>query len=693
MHILPRKRFLSAVFAAFSATSLTASADTADLVYLGGVIHTVDAQYPTAEALAVRDGKFIYVGNDDGAKEFIDESTEVVRLDGAFVMPALYDIHIHALTGQVTETYNCGFSPNSTVEEILGHVRHCAERSDDLWVQGGAFGVELVKTYEGPPIRALLDEVSGDKAVYLTDMSFHTVMLNSKALELLGITRDSQPVEGGFIYRDADGNPNGFIAEQQITAIQKMVPVRSEPELDSSMVALQRRMNGYGVVGWREAFPAPYELETYARGESSGKLHSRVSACMAFPFKDGGIDRVIETSAALSGVFFKIDCAKAFADGIMPSFTSFLVEPYSDPSVHGMGDDYRGYPFLTVEALADAMTDLDTAGMVLKTHGSADGAHRLILDAAAITRTRNGPDGPRHEGGHIVLVHPDDRHRYAELNVAAELSPAMWFPSELAKFTGERDLGYDRAHQQFPARAMIDAGAMVTAGSDWPVAEPNPWPAIEALITRQDPYRSTEHFGMPYLGKDQAINLQEALQIYTLNNADQMGHPDEWGSITVGKSADLLVLNHNLTEIDPKAISETYVLRTLLAGEVVHEMSEEEIVHQRSRSVAAAFRNKSVEQMRDLYADDVRVVTAGSPALEGREQVMGFFGDFFKSPADQLIMNVHKVEVDGNMAIEVGDYVLTLPDGSAMDKGNCLVHWRKSDGAWRVVNDVIVTNM
>ncbi|MEL6639993.1 MAG: amidohydrolase family protein [Pseudomonadota bacterium] len=665
----------------------------ADIVYRGGRFYTVDADTPTAEAVAIKNGKFVFAGTNADVAAFIADDTHVVDLDDAFVMPALYDIHIHAMQGQLSEMFEVGFSPMSTVEEIAVAVQRFIERSDEQWVQGGSFGVDLINTYKGRPVREVLDEVSGDRPVFLRDMSMHTAMLNSKALELLGITRDSEAVEGGYIFRDEDGEPNGFISEQQITAAQGQIPLRSEAELDAIFDALQKRMLRYGFVGWREAFLQQYEMETYSRNERAGRLTARVSATMAYPFEGDGIEAVLANSTALSGELFKIDGAKAFADGIMPSYTSLMVEPYNDPSAHGRGPDWKGEPFLSAEALGEAMANLNENGMFLKVHASADGAHRLVLDAAEIAHNRTGSTGARNEAAHAILVHPEDRDRYARLNVAAEISPSMWYPSEI-HLGGIRDIGMERTHQQFPTRALIDAGAMGTAGSDWPVGEPNPWPGIEALITRQDPYRSTDHLGMPYLSEDQAITLDEALQIYTRNNADQMGHKDDWGTITVGKSADLVVLNHDLREIDPKEISETFVLQTMLAGEVVHELTEAEIVAERSKAVSAAFRKKSIDQMRDLYAEDVRIITSGNPAVHGQEAAMGFFAEIFASPAEQLIMNIDKVEVDGNMAVEVGSYVVALPDRSPMDMGNYLVNWRKdSDGTWRVVNDVIVTTV
>lgn len=276
-----------------------------------------------------------------------------------------------------------------------------------------------------------------------------------------------------------------------------------------------------------------------------------------------------------------------------------MVEPYNDPSAHGRGPDWKGEPFVSAEALGDVMAKLNQNGMFLKVHASANGAHRLVLDAAEIARSQTGGQGPRNEAAHSILVHREDRERYARLNLAAKLSPSMWYPSEM-HMGGIRDTGMERTHQQFPTRALIDAGAMVTAGSDWPVGEPNPWSSIEALITRQDPYRSTDHLGMPYLGK----------------------------------------------------------------------------------------------QMRGLYAEDVKIVTAGTPPVEGVEAAMGFFADIFASPADQLPMNIQKVEVEGNMAVETGDYILALRDRSPMDMGNYLVNWRKdTDGTWRITNDVIVNTV
>ena len=213
---------------------------------------------------------------------------------------------------------------------------------------------------------------------------------------------------------------------------------------------------------------------------------------------------------------------------------------------------------------------LDALGLTVKMHATGDAALRAGLDAIAAARKANGDSGLRHEIAHAELASPEDIARFKPLGAIAELSPILWYPSPLVQMMAEV-IGRERANHFWPIKSMRDAGVLMVYGSDWPsvVPSPSPWPGIEAMVTRRDPYGKEPGA----LAPEQAIPLGDALAIFTRNGASALRLERETGSIEPGKSADLIVLDRNLFEIAPEEISETQVLETVFEGRVVSSRS------------------------------------------------------------------------------------------------------------------------
>ena len=231
------------------------------------------------------------------------------------------------------------------------------------------------------------------------------------------------------------------------------------------------------------------------------------------------------------------------------------------------GDNFTGELIHTPKQLKQDVTQLDAEGLAVKIHATGDRSVRVSLDAFEAARLSNGNSRLIHEVAHAEFIHPDDIPRFCELNIAAEMSPVIWYPSPLPVAAGKA-LGVERAKQLFPVKSLLQTGALVIYGSDWPsvAPDPSPWPGIEAMVTRRDPYTNT---GEQYWA-EQAINLSQVIQIYTRNGAVAMQKEDVSGSIEVGKYADFIVLDRNLFEIPVTEVSMTEVLLTVFEGQVVH---------------------------------------------------------------------------------------------------------------------------
>ena len=260
------------------------------------------------------------------------------------------------------------------------------------------------------------------------------------------------------------------------------------------------------------------------------------------------------------------DRVKIFLDGVpTASRAAKMLAPYI-PAAE-TGGNYTGELLLTPQMLADDVTALDKAGFRIKIHTAGDGSVRTALDSIAQARHSNGFTGQLHELAHAGFIDSEDIPRFSALRVATEFSPYLWFPSPIIdsviNAVGERGRHY------WPTRDLLDAGAFVITGSDWPAAvkSANPWRGIEALITHRDPDSDNKDSLWP----EQSISLEEALQIYTLNNAEALGLSGKTGQIKVGMLADLIVLDRNIFDIPATEIGDTQILLTLFEGRIVYE--------------------------------------------------------------------------------------------------------------------------
>ncbi|MCP4302940.1 MAG: amidohydrolase family protein, partial [Gammaproteobacteria bacterium] len=286
------------------------------------------------------------------------------------------------------------------------------------------------------------------------------------------------------------------------------------------------------------------------------------------PLDYDDIDRIRDTYASdLVDTRF----VKVFLDGVpTPARTAAMIAPYVPDEEHG--DDFTGGPLhVDKELLARDLIELEQRGYTVKIHTAGDRSVRDALDAIEAAREANGDMGFRHELAHAGYIHDDDLPRFAELNVVADFSPVIWHPSPIIDAVIAA-VGEERGEKYWPVRELLDSGAPVLAGSDWPSAVPdaNPWVGIEAFVTRRDPRGDAPGELWP----EQAITLEEAIEIYTIYGARAMRLGDRIGSIEVGKLADLIVLKRNLFEIPIDDVGDTKVDLTLFGGETVFDRKE-----------------------------------------------------------------------------------------------------------------------
>ena len=548
----------------------TPPSPSASHVLVNGSIYTVDPEQPWATAIAIGDGRYLYVGDDDGARAYIGTATEVVDLDKTMVMPGINETHAHTWQGGIKELFECSFPFTATPDEIAAIVTNCVSTNPDAtWITGGQWTSDFFIDNDIGSPRAWLDAVSGDKAIYFEDDATHNAWVNSKALEIAGINRDTPDPAGGTFVRDENGEPNGLVLETAKPIVERSIPDRTHEE---NMAAIEKAVelaNSFGLTGVHEARTPPHIAPAYRQLDDEGRLSAYTIINMQTPRGQRTMPMDVSPIVAIAEENrtdrVRTEFAKIFLDGVpTASRTGLMIDPYLVSE--NFPEATRGHSLVPEDVLTQDLINLDAAGFTVKMHAAGDGAVRIALNAVEAARNENGDSGLRHEIAHAGYIHPDDVARFATLGVTADLSPYLWYPrpiiDSIVGAVGER------AHYYWPIRDLIDSGANLAAGSDWPsvAASMNPWGAIEALVTRKNPYTDNDAALWP----EQAVSLEEAVHIFTLGGALAYRLDDVTGSIEAGKSADFILLDRNLFTGPIEAVSETNVLETYFQGQRVY---------------------------------------------------------------------------------------------------------------------------
>ncbi|HUG03815.1 MAG TPA: amidohydrolase [Steroidobacteraceae bacterium] len=543
--------------------------DAADLALTGGRIYTVDADRSWAEAVAVRDGRIVFVGSNEDARAHIGKDTQVVDLAGRMVVPGFQDVHVHPISAGV-EANACNLNGLDGVDAYVAAIKKYAdENPDEPWITGGGW---LMSDF-GPGALArkeLIDAVVPDRPVILWSTDGHTVWVNTKALEIAGITRETADPPDGRIDRDPKtGAPIGSLQEGAGSLVaSKMPPTSDEQRMEGLRYAV-KYLNGLGITAVQDASVNEENLGTYRKLDDGGELSLHVVGSIWWE-RDKGLEQ-IEDIKRLRAEFTKghVDAGtvKIMQDGVMENYTAVVLEPYILPG----GKKEYGIPMVEPEKLKQAVTQLDADGFQVHFHAIGDGAVRQSLDAVEAARKTNGDLGHRHHISHLQLIHPDDVPRFRELSVVANFQPLWAYADPYITDLTLPFMTPERAQWLYPIGSVQTSGAVVAFGSDWSVSSPSPFEQMETAITRLGALGdSTE----PLLAAE-SIQLPEAIAAFTINAAYVNRLEKETGSIEAGKRADLAVLDRNLFDIPPAELSDTKVLVTLFEGKAVHGKLEE----------------------------------------------------------------------------------------------------------------------
>ncbi|WP_067814545.1 amidohydrolase [Actinomadura kijaniata] len=538
----------------------------ADLLFTGGPILTMDAARTWASALAVRDGRIVAVGHRE-VHDLRGPRTEVVDLRGRLLLPGFQDAHIHAVMGGV-ELGQCDLTGTTDPREYLRRVAaHAAAHPDREWIVGGGWSMESFDG--GVPTRALLDEIVPDRPVYLVNRDHHGAWANTRALEIAGITAATPDPDDGRVERDADGVPGGALQEGAMALVAAHLPPTTAEEKLAGLLRAQDLLHSLGITAWQDAMLAgtdgyPDPSDAYLTAARDGLLTATVIGALWWSRGRGTeqIDDLLDRREHLTTGRLRCSTVKIMQDGVAENFTAAMTSPYLDAC--GCATANSGISFVDPEALKGYVTALDALDFQVHFHALGDRAVREALNAVQAARAANGWRDTRPHLAHLQVVHPDDVPRFRALGATANIQP-LWAAHEpqMDELTIPF-LGPERAAWQYPFGDLLRSGAVLAAGSDWPVSSPDPLEGIHVAVNRVAPGTDEKPF-LP----DQALDLTTALAAYTAGSA-YVNHLDDTGTLTPGNKADLVVLDRNPYENPPEAISETRVAMTYTSGTRVY---------------------------------------------------------------------------------------------------------------------------
>jgi predicted amidohydrolase YtcJ len=537
----------------------------ADLVLTGGRIWTSEPAAPWAEAIAVRNGRILYVGDAAGAARYRGPKTRVAELAGRLLVPGFNDSHIHLMSGALS-LERVDLIEDQSVEAVQARIRaFAASQPGSPWVLGRGW---LYGSFPGGlPTRQQLDAVVPDRPAYMECYDGHSGWANSKALALAGITKDTKdPVNGAIVRDPATGEPTGALKESATALVEAKIPTPGPKERYRLLLRALRLLNSQGITSVQDAGYTPAQLDAdlplLERALREGQLTVRItgSVQMGPGAVEGPIARAATLAKRLAGPRLRFGAVKGYVDGVIEAHTAAMLEPYADPS-HG-----AGHPNWEPAALDAAVVAADREGLQVYLHAIGDRGVRMALDAHEAARCANGRPDRRGRIEHIETISPADYPRFRALGVIASMQPLHANPDQNNADVWSRNIGPERASRGFSWGNVERAGARLVFGSDWPVVTSDVMRGLYCAVARKTKQGTPAGGWLP----EQAVSLEHALRHYTIDGAFASFEEQEKGSLAAGKRADFVVLSEDLFRQPPEAILKTRILLTVTDGAEVY---------------------------------------------------------------------------------------------------------------------------
>lgn len=538
----------------------------ADLLLLHGRVYTANPHQPWVQAIAIGGGKILAVGSDADLDHY-RSTARIIDLAGRMAMPGIIDSHLHFLEGSLALD-QFALDDLYTVAGIRQRIKEfAASHPHEPWLLGRGWVYDAFKP-SGLPDKKILDEIVPDRPVVVDCYDGHSIWVNSKALALAHITRETPDVKQGatvvgIIVRDpATGEPTGVLKEQAGHLIRDLIPPPTREKKLQALLAGLKEANLHGVTSVVNASGSLEEMELYAGLRTQGRLTVRMkTALMMKPQLSAATLAEFEQGRRrFHDDWLSAGLIKAFMDGVVESHTAAMLQPYADaPHLSGALN-------YTPEQFRANVVELDRRYFQVMTHAIGDRAVRTTLDAYQAAGEENGGRDRRFRVEHIETINPADIARFGSLHVIASMQPYHCYPEPNLINVWARNIGPARLPYSFVWHDLAAAGATLAFGSDWPVVSLDPFIGIQNAVLRQD-----DNGNPPggWIGK-QRVTLDQTLAAYTRDAAYAEFEETTRGSLEPGKLADVIVLSQDLFKIAPLAIHRTRVQMTIVAGRVVY---------------------------------------------------------------------------------------------------------------------------
>ncbi|WP_379072057.1 amidohydrolase [Mesorhizobium sp. UC22_110] len=557
-----KKKLLASCLIAF-AVSVGPAIAAADLIVVNADVRTADPAKPKAQAFAVEGGKFAAIGSNDEIKALADSSTRTIDAGGKTITPGFIDGHTHLTMGtDMVLGADLSYIPDK--KTWLEKIKEADARlPKGAWLTGGGWDYTLG---EGKlPTKEDLDAVVPDRVVILRDIDFHSVWVNSKALEVGGVTAKSEVKEGGQILLNDKGEPSGILLEAAGELVEKHRPVATDAERRAGLLETLKFANSVGITAVNDMSDLA-AVHDYAALVADKKMPLRVW----YGFFEGdpkkiaaavndrrAVDKISSESGEQEkkGPLLKLGYTKSVMDGVLSTRTAYLHQDYSDQK------GWKGKPFETKEQLAAAIRASNENGFPTAVHAIGDGSVSLVLDAFAEASV---PRAQPNRIEHIEVVETSDIKRFKDLGVVASMQPNH-ATGTIGKYITER-IGENREPRAYVWHSMLEAGVPLVFGSDWPTSPLSPLTQINDAVFRESPFG----LGTGPWHPEQAVSFDQALFSYTQAGANMTPWGNQIGSISVGKWADFVVIDGSLPDPLDRSIRQRKVEATYLAGNEVY---------------------------------------------------------------------------------------------------------------------------
>ena len=544
----------------------------ADILFTDGHVWTGLERRAPVDSVAVLAGHIVGVGSRADLGWALGSRTRVISLRGRLLLPAFHDAHVHPiLAGLAMDGCQLAGLPDqhAYLEAVAAYA---AEHPERPWIRGEGWSMSA---FPGGIARASqLDELVSDRPVYLESRDGHSAWVNSAALAAARITAETPDPPHGRIERHGDGSPRGMLHQRATELVASRAPAATAAELEAALLRAQSELQRRGIGAWQDAHVTPEQQAAYLALVGRGQLSSRVALSLRWD-ASRDLRQVPELVARREAVAeagagrVRAVSVKLFQDGVIETATAALLEPYLEARDRPSAN--RGESLFAPEELRDICIALDRERFAAHVHAVGDRAVREVLDALTAARKVNGPREARHQIAHLQLVHPSDLSRFAALGAVANCQPLWAAETDEDRLLVRPALGPERMARSYPFGSLQRTGTSLAIGSDWNVSAPDPMAILDAAIRRVDAGRP----GARPLGPvSERITPEAALRAYTRGSAYAGWMDDVSGSIEVGKSADLVVLDGDPLRPEGPSFTDARVLLTLLDGRVAWQSSE-----------------------------------------------------------------------------------------------------------------------